>query len=89
VRRVPVIGYAQAGSDGFFDDAGYPAGNGWDELEFPHVTDDRAYALEVSGDSMEPVYRDGDIIIVSPAAAASMRPGRAQRCPRTRPAHSG
>lgn len=68
-RRVPVIGYAQAGNDGYFDDAGYPAGNGWDELEFPHVTDDHAYALEVSGDSMEPVYRDGDIIIVSPAAA--------------------
>lgn len=69
MRRVPVIGYAQAGNDGYFDDAGYPAGNGWDELEFPHVTDDHAYALEVSGDSMEPVYRDGDIIIVSPAAS--------------------
>ncbi len=68
-RRVPVIGYAQAGNDGYFDDAGYPAGNGWDELEFPHVTDDHVYALEVSGDSMEPVYRDGDIIIVSPAAS--------------------
>lgn len=68
-RRVPVIGYAQAGNDGYFDDAGYPAGNGWDELEFPQVTDDHVYALEVSGDSMEPVYRDGDIIIVSPAAS--------------------
>ncbi len=69
LRRVPVIGYAQAGNDGYFDDAGYPAGNGWDELEFPHVSDDHAYALEVSGDSMEPVYRDGDIIIISPAAS--------------------
>lgn len=68
-RRVPVIGYAQAGADGFFDDGGYPVGNGWDELEFPHVGDERAYALEVSGDSMEPVYRDGDIIIVSPGAS--------------------
>lgn len=68
VQRVPVIGYAQAGAEGFFDDAGYPVGNGWDELEFPHVGDDKAYALEVSGDSMEPVYRDGDIIIVSPSA---------------------
>lgn len=69
LQRVPVIGYAQAGNDGYFDDAGYPAGNGWDELEFPHVTDDHVYALEVAGDSMEPVYRDGDIIIVSPAAS--------------------
>lgn len=69
LRRVPVIGYAQAGAEGYFDDAGYPAGSGWDELEFPHVTDEHAYALEISGDSMEPVYRDGDIIIVAPSAS--------------------
>lgn len=68
-RNVPLIGMAQAGSDGFFDDAGYPAGAGWDEIPFPGVADLNAYALEVSGDSMEPVYRDGDIIIVSPEAA--------------------
>ena len=60
--------YAQAGRDGFFDDAGYPTGTGWDAIDFPNVGDPNAYALEISGDSMEPVYRDGDIIIVSPAA---------------------
>ena len=68
VQRVPVIGYAQAGDSGYFDDAGYPAGSGWDELLFPNVGDPHAYALEVSGDSMDPVYRDGDRIIVSPTA---------------------
>lgn len=68
-QRVPIIGYAQAGSDGYFDDAGYPVGNGWDEVEFPDVGDPNAYALEVAGDSMEPVYRDGDRIIVSPEAS--------------------
>ncbi|QJE74552.1 helix-turn-helix transcriptional regulator [Aerophototrophica crusticola] len=73
LQRVPVIGYAQAGNEGYFDDAGYPVGNGWDELEFPQMADPHAYALEVSGDSMEPVYRDGDIIIVSPTA--SLRKG--------------
>lgn len=67
--RVPIIGYAQAGADGFFDDAGYPAGTGWDEVLFPEVGDPNAYALEISGDSMEPLYRDGDRIIVSPAAS--------------------
>jgi phage repressor protein C with HTH and peptisase S24 domain len=67
-RRIPVIGYAQAGRAGFFDDAGYPVGGGWDELDFPNLGDAHAYALEISGDSMEPVYRDGDIIIVSPQA---------------------
>ena len=67
-QRLPVIGYAQAGSQGYFDDAGFPAGRGWDEVEFPDLADPHAYALEVSGDSMLPVYRDGDRIIVSPDA---------------------
>ena len=67
--RIPILGYAQAGAEGYFDDAGYPAGTGWDEVLFPEVGDPRAYALEISGDSMEPVYRDGDRIIVSPAAS--------------------
>lgn len=68
IQRVPVIGYAQAGDEGFFDDAGYPTGSGWDEVIFPDIGDPHAYALEISGDSMTPVYRDGDIIIVSPEA---------------------
>ncbi len=67
--RIPILGYAQAGAEGFFDDAGYPAGTGWDEVLFPEVGDPHAYALEIAGDSMEPVYRDGDRIIVSPAAS--------------------
>ncbi len=67
-RRIPLIGMAQAGADGFFDDGGYPAGAGWDEVQVPEVGDPHAYALEISGDSMEPVYRDGDMVIVSPAA---------------------
>ncbi|MFO1112551.1 MAG: helix-turn-helix transcriptional regulator [Rhodospirillales bacterium] len=67
-QNIPVIGYAQAGTEGYFDDAGYPSGSGWDEIPFLNVGDQHAYALEISGDSMEPVYRDGDVIIVSPAA---------------------
>ncbi len=67
-RPVPLIGFAQAGSGGFFDDGGFPAGTGWDEVSFPNIQDDNAYALEVSGESMLPLYRDGDIIVVSPSA---------------------
>jgi phage repressor protein C with HTH and peptisase S24 domain len=67
-RPVPLIGLAQAGSGGYFDDAGFPVGGGWDEVSLPDVKDENAYALEVSGDSMAPVYRDGDVIVVSPAA---------------------
>jgi len=68
MRRIPLIGLAQAGSAGYFDDGGYPVGGGWDEVSLPEIGDPNAYALEISGDSMEPVYRDGDMVIVSPAA---------------------
>ncbi len=67
-RRIPLIGLAQAGGEGFFDDGGFPVGGSWDEVGLPEVADPNAYALEISGDSMEPVYRDGDLVIVSPAA---------------------
>lgn len=68
-RAVPLIGLAQAGGGGYFDDAGFPVGGGWDEVSFPEVNDENAYALEVAGDSMAPVFRDGDVIVVSPAAS--------------------
>lgn len=63
---IPLIGLAQAGGGGFFDDGGFPVGAGWDEIRFPEVKDENAYALEVTGDSMLPLYREGDILIVSP-----------------------
>jgi phage repressor protein C with HTH and peptisase S24 domain len=72
-RRIPLIGLAQAGAGGFFDDGGFPVGEGWDEVAFPAIEDEHAYALEITGDSMLPLYRDGDIIIVAPGA--SMRRG--------------
>ena len=72
-RPLPLLGLAQAGAGGFFDDGGFPAGQGWDEVPLPGLDDEGAYALEVSGESMLPLYRDGDIIIVSPAA--QVRPG--------------
>src|SRR5271170_6553126 len=67
-RPVPLLGFAEAGAGRYFDDGGFPAGGGWDEIAFPAVNDEHAYALEVSGQSMEPAYRDGDVIVVSPAA---------------------
>jgi phage repressor protein C with HTH and peptisase S24 domain len=69
MRAVPLIGFAQAGSGGYFDDGGFPVGKGWDEIPFPAVSDENAYALEISGNSMDPAYRDGTVIVVSPAAS--------------------
>lgn len=67
-RHVPLIGFAQAGAEGYFDDAGYPTGGSWEEINFPGLGDRHAYALEITGDSMDPVLRDGDVVIISPEA---------------------
>jgi phage repressor protein C with HTH and peptisase S24 domain len=69
IRMVPLIGMAQAGAAGYFDDAGFPAGTGWEEIAFPGLADEHCYALEITGDSMLPVYRDGDRIVVSPSGS--------------------
>src|SRR5258708_1576358 len=65
-QSVPLLGFAQAGNGGYFDDSGFPSGKGWDEVALPSANDEHAYALEISGDQMRPAYRDGDIIVVSP-----------------------
>jgi phage repressor protein C with HTH and peptisase S24 domain len=66
-QSVPLLGFAPAGSGGAFDERGFPSGKGWDEFALPAVHDDHVYALEISGDAMKPAYRDGDVIVVSPA----------------------
>ena len=66
VQTVPLLGFAQAGASSHFDEGGFPAGKGWDELALPSVDDEQAFALEISGDQLRPAYRDGDVIVVSP-----------------------
>jgi phage repressor protein C with HTH and peptisase S24 domain len=65
---IPLIGLAQAGTGKLFDDAGFPTGEGWEEVAFPSASSEKVFALEITGDSMLPLYRDGDIIIVAPGA---------------------
>ena len=67
-RGVPLLGFSEAGAEGFFDDSGFPAGQGWEEIDLPSGVPNEVFALEISGDSMRPVYRDGDRIIVQPTS---------------------
>jgi phage repressor protein C with HTH and peptisase S24 domain len=72
-QALPLIGFSQTGnpaeSSGAFDDAGIPVGRGWDQIAFPAIDDENAYGIEVSGNSLEPTYRDGTVLIVSPNAS--------------------
>lgn len=62
--EIPLLGFAQAGAGGFFDDGGFPVGFGWGKTALPGKGDN-VFALEIAGDSMMPLYRDGDTIIVA------------------------
>jgi len=67
---IPMIGMAQASAGKILTDEGLPTGGpGWDEIEFPDFGQEKVFALEVTGDAMAPLYRDGDILIVSPTAS--------------------
>jgi phage repressor protein C with HTH and peptisase S24 domain len=67
-RAIPIVGLARAGAHGFFDEQGFPV-DAEETVRFPGLGDERVYALEISGDSMLPVFRDGDLVIVQPGAA--------------------
>ena len=60
---IPLLGMAQAGQDGYFDDAGLPVGDGWEQTDLPRRKDS-VLSLRIVGDSMDPLYREGDRIIV-------------------------
>lgn len=65
-RTAPLIGLAQAGDDGFFDDSGFPIGSGWEEIDLPASRSEGMYVLEIAGESMSPVFRHGEKVIVAP-----------------------
>lgn len=67
--RVPIINRVAAGYPAEFTDLDYPPGVADDYIGAPPGLDDPyAFAVRVDGDSMEPRYHQGDIVIFSPAA---------------------
>jgi phage repressor protein C with HTH and peptisase S24 domain len=69
LQRLRCLAIDQAERQQCFDDAGFPIGDEWDEIDFPGMEDSHAYALEVRGDGMLPIYRDGDLLVISPMAS--------------------
>lgn len=64
-RRVPVVGTAQLGDDGYWAELQTPAGFGDGFVRFA-TRDDNTYALRCKGDSMRPRIKDGEFVIVEP-----------------------
>ncbi len=51
------------------DAAGFPNPTGWEEIEYPAIDDEHAYAIELDRDVAPPVYRTGDIVVISPGSS--------------------
>jgi phage repressor protein C with HTH and peptisase S24 domain len=68
-QRLRCLAMDQAERERCFDGAGFPTGDDWDEIDFPSLEDSHPYALEVRGDGMLPIYRDGDLLVLSPVAS--------------------
>lgn len=72
--QVPVINKVAAGSAKEFTDLDYPAGVADEYVELPKADGPQAlakssFAVRVSGDSMAPEYREGDLVVVKAGAA--------------------
>lgn len=68
MNAVPIVNRVSAGYPKDFTDLSYPRGVADEFLGCPDVSDPDAFAARVHGDSMQPKYRQGDIVIFSPAA---------------------
>jgi repressor LexA len=65
-RSTPVINSVAAGYPAHFTDLDYPAGGSEESVHCPGLNDEQAFAARVVGDSMEPVYHEGDLVVFSP-----------------------
>jgi len=65
VRRVPVVGTAKMGDDGYYDEVSSIPGAGDGHIEIA-VDDPNAYGIRVRGQSMFPAIRDGWYVLVKP-----------------------
>jgi transcriptional regulator with XRE-family HTH domain/SOS-response transcriptional repressor LexA len=65
--EIPLINAVAAGYPTEFTDLGYPARVADEYVRSPDLNDPDAFAARVVGESMLPEYKEGDIVIFSPA----------------------
>ena len=68
LTKVPVVGSAKFGDNGYRAELEYPVGHGDGFVEFPS-RDKQAYALRCIGDSMRPRIKDGEFVVIYPTHA--------------------
>lgn len=71
VVRSPRLRFTRLGALGeaaSTDAAGFPSGNGWEEIDVPLIDEPNCYVIELDRDVGPPTYRSGDLLVVSPAS---------------------
>jgi repressor LexA len=66
-RRVPLINRVAAGLPSEYTDLSYPVGVADAYVPGGDIDDPDAFAARVVGDSMAPLYKEGDVVVFSPA----------------------
>lgn len=67
-KALPIVALSRVADGDCFDSQGHPQGSAWGRISPNVATDADSYAIEINGRDFDPVYRDGDVIVVSPAA---------------------
>ena len=67
-RLVPIINKVAAGFGVDFDDLEYPPGVADEYLTCPDIFDPNSFGVRISGDSMEPKFHNGEVVVFSPSA---------------------
>lgn len=52
-----------------FDSAGFPTGESWDRVELGPLATTHGYVVELDTQRFEPVFREGDVLVVDPEAS--------------------
>lgn len=67
-RTLPLVSSRDATGSAAVDVIEAPNGDEKDEISFPEAIDADTYAIEVADSALAPLYREGDILVVSPGA---------------------
>lgn len=66
--RLPIVPLEELGQDELFDHKGMPLEEDWERIPVPDLDEEETFAVAVAGDALLPLYRDGDVLVVSPSA---------------------
>lgn len=69
VQRLRCVSLADAEAGDGFDASGFPVAGPWEEVDYPLIDDEQAYVIELDRDVLPPVYRSGDLVVISPAGS--------------------